>query len=87
MADEKLLQILRQGVEAWNESRGPISQRAADPKFLRETSLKKVNLFFDLPKLDPLDMPHIIHSELGMADLSEADLSEAKLSGADFQKG
>jgi hypothetical protein len=70
VADEKVLGILKQGPEAWNE------WRKADPDWL---GLREANLYGA-----QLIGANLRGAELGNAELSEADLSEADLSGANL---
>ncbi len=77
MADKKLLALLRQGGDTWNE------WRRLDPR-TRRPNLRKADLFrADLREVD-FSRVSLIGADLGKADLSGACLSEANLEGADL---
>jgi uncharacterized protein YjbI with pentapeptide repeats len=90
MADEERLQIIRQGVVAWNkwrkkhaESFRPELGRAfLDVTDLREANLREANLREANLREAKLGGADLSGAKLSAATLSEADLSGANLRGA-----
>jgi uncharacterized protein YjbI with pentapeptide repeats len=78
MADEEQLQILRQGVDAWNEWRGENPDKEVD---LSEAHCGETNL-----SGAALEGANLSNANLGNANLGEANLTGAALEGA-FLRG
>jgi uncharacterized protein YjbI with pentapeptide repeats len=93
MADEKLLQIIRQGVDAWNEwreenaeliPRADLSDADLSDWYLHRADLSEANLHrADLSGAN-LSGADLSGANLSVARLSGANLSGAKLGGADL---
>src|SRR6266702_3339763 len=81
MANQEHLDILKQGVETWNQWRKGHADLIADLSGapLRDISLEEANLSF--AQLSGADL---IRANLSRADLSRADLRAAGLDGADL---
>jgi uncharacterized protein YjbI with pentapeptide repeats len=81
MADEKQLEILKQGVEAWN------SWRRKNPDVHIDFSEAKEDNLRELYRMDDHERSRVNLREANLreADLSGADLREADLSGADLR--
>ena len=73
MANEKHLELIKQGVEAWNKWKEENPEEKVD---LREADLREADL----------KGANLSEADLFMVDLSEADLSEANLVGARLSK-
>ena len=90
MADQSHLDILQQGVEAWNSWRernpsikpdlcgAPLSEADLRDADLRDANLSRANLSVAL-----LGRAYLPGANLSKADLRDADLSGANLSGAE----
>lgn len=82
MANQEQLEILKQGVEAWNQWRKDEIEKEVD---LREADLQKANLRdANLGKVD-LRKANLNGADLTGANLSEADLEEASIQIAHFR--
>lgn len=84
MADEKHLEILKQGVEVWNQWRVDHREKTPDLReaYLVEADLVEANLSGANLLWAYLDLANLSRANLSEANLSEANLSEANLSGA-----
>jgi uncharacterized protein YjbI with pentapeptide repeats len=83
MANQQHLDILKQGVNAWNQWRQEHSEEHPD---LAQADLSGVDLpHVNLSKVN-LSGANLSGALLNFADLREADLSEANLRGAYFKK-
>ncbi len=96
MADQKHLEILKQGVSAWNQWRegNPVIDPLLSDADLSRADLTRADLFranlshadltgADLSHADLFDA-NLSHANLSHANLISADLSRADLSGANF---
>lgn len=86
MADEEQLAILRQGVEAWNESRqatGPM-RRDLSGADLRKSTLPNADLSFTNLKSTNLSRSNLSGADFSGASLTHADLTKSRLDKAKF---
>ncbi len=81
MANEEQLEILKQGVDAWNLWRKKNYDKKVD---LSDAELSKANLGDANLNDANLRYAKLIGAKLNSTDLSDADLMAAKLSGADL---
>jgi hypothetical protein len=93
MADEKQLEILKQGVDVWNSwrSKNPdvkieLIEANLPGAHLRGAHFRGADLSGALLRGADLRGAHLSGADLSEADLSEADLSEADLSEADLSE-
>src|SRR5216684_1554169 len=83
MANQEHLDILKQGVEVWNQWRK--KHRDIQPD-LREANLNHEVGFAEIPfDWDDLDWRELTQADLSQADLSQANLKGAYLSGANLK--
>src|SRR6266568_1445122 len=86
MANQEHLDILKQGVETWNQWRKGHADLIADLSGapLRDISLEEANLSFAQLSGADLIRANLSRADLSRADLSRADLRAAGLDGADL---
>ena len=82
MANPEQLQVLRQGVEAWNKWR--LEHRSISQPDLSEANLSKADLTRANLRCANLSEANLSEANLSKADLLGADLSRAELSGAEL---